>query len=340
MTRPIRILALGGDSSLWVALNKSFGDRASQMFFPNKIDVGDLLTASSDADIIVVVCSSSDGDSIETLKMCKDLGLERKTIAIADSRDDVSATSAVALGIAGFISAGREVQYIVQAIAHVLRQGMILDLPAADVLAGRVDFSELDPDRQMNAARALASALELKDTYTGGHAERVAGMAMRLAETALMEEALPDEILNTAFLLHDVGKIGIPESILTKPGGLTHTERRVMQTHPILGERVIEPLGFPEPIRSVVRHHHEWWDGSGYPDGLSGREIPVAARLFSIADAIDAMTSTRPYRLAISFEEAVKEVLDCAGRQFDPDIARIAEKAFLEGPRELVETHN
>jgi HD-GYP domain-containing protein (c-di-GMP phosphodiesterase class II) len=214
------------------------------------------------------------------------------------------------------------------AISQVAGGGAFYDAPAASVLHGNEDAQAMGS--MMSAARALASALELKDTYTGGHAERVTHMAIRLARAALLEDAMPSEALEAGFLLHDVGKIGIPESILNKPAGLTDTERRVLNTHPILGERIIAPLGFPVCVGQVVRHHHERWDGTGYPDRLRGEDIPGAARLFSIADSIDAMTSIRPYRLPVTFEEAVNEIKSHAGTQFDPDLAMLASEVFLD----------
>lgn len=192
--------------------------------------------------------------------------------------------------------------------------------------------------QHMAAARALASALELKDTYTGGHAERVTALAMRLARAADLDTESPADALEAAFLLHDVGKIGIPDSILTKPGVLTDTERRVLNVHPILGERIVEPLEFPDCVRRVIRHHHERWDGRGYPDGLSKTQIPRAARVFAIADVIDAMTSIRPYRKPVTFEAAIQEVLRHAGTQFDPALAALAEATFLDSPVEVLES--
>lgn len=193
------------------------------------------------------------------------------------------------------------------------------------------------PDGQLrSAARSLVSALELKDTYTGGHAERVMALAMRLATAAGLHRTYSVDALEAAFLLHDVGKIGIPESILNKPGPLTDAERRVLQTHPLLGERIVGPLKFPECVRQVIRHHHEWWDGTGYPDGLAGAAIPAPARVFSIADVMDAMTSVRPYRMPTTFEEAIEEIILNAGTQFDPALATLAEAAFLDTPVEVV----
>ena len=182
------------------------------------------------------------------------------------------------------------------------------------------------------AARALAFALELKDTYTGGHAERVTEMAMRLTRAADLEEASPTGDLEIAFLLHDVGKIGIPESILGKPSPLSEVERRILKTHPLLGERIIAPLGFARCVGQVVRHHHERWDGTGYPDGLAGVDIPAAARIFAIADVIDALTSARPYRKALPLDTAVTEILANAATQFDPQLCELVEDVFMDDP--------
>ena len=337
--RPLRILLIGGDASMWVALSSTLGSRSSQIFVPEGIDPDSLETAARDIDVIVIVTNPDSSDPAGPLRMVRKLGLQRGTVVIASENDHRTAAEALALGIGGFVVRGSEASRLANAITEVAERGVLYAAPAADVLHHTLETTQaLAPSGEMNpmnAARALASALELKDTYTGGHAERVASLAMRLAHAAMLDGALPDESLEAAFLLHDVGKIGIPETILTKPGGLTDTERRVLQTHPILGERIVAPLGFPPVVGDVIRHHHERWDGRGYPDGLEGEEIPPAARLFAIADAIDAMTSLRPYRRPLKFENAVQEVLDNAGIQFDPTLCRLVGQVFLEGPAEL-----
>ena len=132
--------------------------------------------------------------------------------------------------------------------------------------------------------------------------------------------------LELGALLHDIGKIGIPESILTKPGRLTAGERRVMESHPALGEQIIAPIDRLQDVRPIVRHCHERWDGRGYPQGLGGQDIPWAARVISVADTLDALTSARPYRDAISFEAAAVEIMRCSETQFDPDVAKAAAK--------------
>jgi response regulator RpfG family c-di-GMP phosphodiesterase len=187
---------------------------------------------------------------------------------------------------------------------------------------------------------ALATALESKDTGTGAHSQRVHRYAAELAR-----EVAPavgeDESVEYGFMLHDVGKIGIPDSVLQKPGPLTEDERRLMQTHTVLGEQMLRGVTFLQDAGlGVVRSHHERWDGRGYPDGRAGTEIPVAARVFAVADALDAMTSDRPYRGAMGWGAAGREILEQSGSQFDPDVVdafRSREPALRKIHREFAE---
>jgi response regulator RpfG family c-di-GMP phosphodiesterase len=167
---------------------------------------------------------------------------------------------------------------------------------------------------------AIASALEAKDTGTREHSQRVQSYAVALTE-AFAPDLLDDPSLEYGFVLHDVGKMRIPDAILRKPEPLDVREQRLMQTHTVLGEQVLGGVAFlqGEGLR-VVRSHHERWDGKGYPDGLSHTDIPLSARVFAVADTLDAMTSDRPYRSAGSWEEAGNEILRQSGRQFDPDV--------------------
>lgn len=333
MPRPIRILLLGGDASLWVGLSSALGSRSSQIVVPKDVDIEDLTVTAKNIDVVVVVTDHTEADPCLPLRIVRQAHLERRTVVIASASDQRTAAEALGMGVSAYVVRGTPAERLAAAITQVADGGAFFDAPAAAVLHGVEDAKAVGS--MMGAARALASALELKDTYTGGHAERVTHMATRLAKAALLEDAMPSEALEAGFLLHDVGKIGIPESILNKPAGLTDTERRVLNTHPILGERIVAPLGFPDCVGHVIRHHHERWDGAGYPDNLKGSEIPGAARLFSIADSIDAMTSIRPYRLPVTFEEAVAEIRRHAGSQFDPDLAMLASEVFLDSPIHL-----
>jgi response regulator RpfG family c-di-GMP phosphodiesterase len=195
-------------------------------------------------------------------------------------------------------------------------------------------------DAYHETVTALASALESKDHGTGEHSQRVHRYAIELARVAA-PEVFEDESIAYGFMLHDVGKIGIPDRILQKPGPLTAPERRLMETHTTLGEQLLRGVSFLRGTGlEVVRSHHERWDGRGYPDGRRGSEIPAAARIFAVADALDAMTSDRPYRRAMSWAAAGRELEQQSGRQFDPavvDAFRGRERSLRRIRRELQE---
>jgi putative two-component system response regulator len=167
---------------------------------------------------------------------------------------------------------------------------------------------------------ALANAVEAKDLVTEQHCERLAVVAARLCER-LGLGVDEREAITYGALLHDVGKIGVSEAILSKPGPLTPDEWVILRRHPEIGERICRPLGLSQSFAPIVRHHHERWDGGGYPDGLRGTAIPVGARIVALADAFDAMTHDRPYRRAFSTSYALEEVRQQSGRQFDPELA-------------------
>ena len=172
----------------------------------------------------------------------------------------------------------------------------------------------------LETVAALASALETKDTRTRAHSQRVQRYALALAQR--IDPVLAAEpTTQYGFLLHDVGKIGIPDSILLKPGPLTLAERRRMETHTVLGEQMLGGVAFlqGEGLR-IVRSHHERWDGRGYPDGLHGDEVPLGARIFAVADSLDAMTSHRPYRRPLRWDVARDEIVREAGGQFDAEV--------------------
>jgi cyclic di-GMP phosphodiesterase len=166
---------------------------------------------------------------------------------------------------------------------------------------------------------ALGSAIDTRDVGTHAHSRRVRSYTLALARAhGVPEVALRD--IEHGVLLHDIGKIGIPDAILLKPGPLTPAEWKVMRRHPEIGRQLIEKIPFLRGAVPVVYHHHERWDGTGYPAGLRGEAIPLGARIFAVADAFDAMTFDRPYSCAISFEKATEEIKRCTGSQFDPAV--------------------
>lgn len=174
-------------------------------------------------------------------------------------------------------------------------------------------------DASLATIQALAAAVDAKDTYTQGHSLRVARYAADLAAYVGRKQADIDLVHRTG-TLHDVGKIGVPDAILKKPAPLTDEERRIMETHPVLGEVIVRKAPQLEDTLPGVRHHHERWDGKGYPDGLAGERIPFVARVLALADTFDAMASDRPYRKGLSVEIALAEIEKGAGTQFDPSL--------------------
>ena len=177
----------------------------------------------------------------------------------------------------------------------------------------------------VNSLRALVISIEARDPYTRDHSERVMAYALQIAEVLNLSDEEKDAIKFGGYL-HDIGKIGIRDGVLLKPGRLTEAEMDDIRQHPVIGDNILKPLMFFPKERELVRYHHEHYDGSGYPDGLAGEQIPLIARILAVADAYDAMTSTRPYRKAMTHEQALGEILRCAGRQFDPRIV----EAFIE----------
>ncbi|HZT85193.1 MAG TPA: diguanylate cyclase [Gaiellaceae bacterium] len=175
----------------------------------------------------------------------------------------------------------------------------------------------------VSTVEALANALEANDEYTSTHARWITDLSLRVGrELGLDERAL--KCLELGALLHDIGKIGIPSDVLSKPGRLTAAERKLVQTHPELGERIIAPIDRLQVVRPIVRHCHERWDGRGYPDGIAGKDIPLESRIIFVCDAYHAMTTDRPYRRALSHREAVRRLTEAAGTQFDPHVVEVA----------------
>ena len=169
---------------------------------------------------------------------------------------------------------------------------------------------------------SLASAVDAKDAYTHGHSQRVALYSGQLArEVGFDVQEL--ERLELSAVLHDVGKIGVPEAVLNKPDRLTPTEMAAMRSHPSKGAEILSSIRAMRDIVPGVLHHHERFDGGGYPNGLKGQNIPLLARIILIADTFDAMTSSRPYRSALPVQVAVDEIKRCSGTQFDPRLAEL-----------------
>jgi HD-GYP domain-containing protein (c-di-GMP phosphodiesterase class II) len=180
--------------------------------------------------------------------------------------------------------------------------------------------------------RSLVNALDARDMATAHHSSRVAENAVTIARTMGLPEHAVHEVQAAAFL-HDVGKIGISDDLLTKEGPLTPREREIMERHTAYGHAILEPVAIADAIKLAVRHSHERWDGRGYPDGLAGEAIPLAARIIAVADAYEALTSDRPYRAARSSEDALQEIARNAEGQFDPKVVDAALRMWNQAAR-------
>jgi len=180
--------------------------------------------------------------------------------------------------------------------------------------------------------QTLAAAIDAKDQVTHGHIKRVQNYARELAVAIGIKNDIQLKAIQAAAVLHDTGKIAIPESILNKPGPLTTDEFEVMKQHAAMGADIISSVNFPYPVEPIVRYHHENWDGSGYPEGLMGTDIPIGARILSVVDCFDALTSDRPYRLRLSESEAIEILLRRRGNMYDPLVV----DTFLRVHRQLV----
>jgi putative nucleotidyltransferase with HDIG domain len=203
------------------------------------------------------------------------------------------------------------------------------DLDLLKILSSQIAFVIQNADLFHNLQRAyidtlsaLTSAIDAKDSYTRGHSERVTDLSMKLAQELGLERAEIEKI-KLGGLLHDIGKIGIPEGILNKPGRLDDEEFRIIKSHPELGVRILGKVEFLAGVVNIIQHHHERFDGKGYPDGLAAESIPLLARIVSVVDTFDAMTTDRPYRKALTEEEALTEITHCSGTQFDSGIAAV-----------------
>ncbi len=190
------------------------------------------------------------------------------------------------------------------------------------IAIGNIELFSSLQDAYLSTVRSLAAAVDAKDPFTRGHSDRVAQYSTTIAQAMGLSHD-QRTALEMAAYLHDIGKIGVKEEILLKPGRLTEVEMSQMRHHPLIGANILKPVGFPWPITPVVRHHHERWDGDGYPAGLKGEEIPLLARILTVADAYEAMIADRPYRRGRTIGDAIEELERCAGSHFDAKIVEV-----------------
>jgi response regulator RpfG family c-di-GMP phosphodiesterase len=280
-------------------------------------------------------------DGLQFLKSIRRLDADAAVIVLTGVGDIKTAIESLKVGAYDFIIKPVNVDELLIAAERAMerRQLLIERRQYQELLERRVEEATRDlasayaqlQDTYRATLEALGSALDSRDVGTEAHSRRVHGYALATArEHRVAEKDLTD--LGHGVLLHDIGKIGIPDAILLKPGKLTPEEWTTMRRHPEIGKRLIENVPFLRGAIPVVYCHHEKYDGSGYPRGLAGEEIPLAARIFSVVDAFDAMTYDRPYSKAVSFEAAKTEIKRWVGTHFDPAVA----ESFFRVPEDLL----
>jgi len=269
-------------------------------------------------------------DGIELLTAAKDIDPDLEIIMVTGVAEATEAIKAMKLGAYDYVMKPFDLENVILNVQRALERRRLhvqSKVYQRDLECKVEDATRelLQKNRQirlllLNTITSFAHVLEAKDTYTEGHSRRVAESAVRMA-TSLSLSSQEVENMRLAGLLHDIGKVGIREKTLNKPGKLTSKEYDEVKTHPLISERILQPI---EELRIVVKdikHHHERYDGLGYPSGLQGTDIPFGARILALADAYDAMTSERPYRPAFTPDQALAEIKANAGTQFDPQLA-------------------
>jgi putative nucleotidyltransferase with HDIG domain len=274
-------------------------------------------------DIAIVDLDLSPGCSL--VAGLREASPETRIIVLADRMGgrDEALLDALASGAVGAMYKESSMDDLARALTSSSHETPVVVDEAAGLLLGSyVDAMADKRVRDRATIEALAAAVEVRDAVTGRHLHRVTELATECIEAVDPALAKNEEVV-FGFMLHDVGKIGVPDAVLNKRGPLDAAEREVMRRHPELGVKIVEPIGFSPMATDVIMSHHERWNGEGYPHGLRREEIPVVARAFAVADAFDAMTSDRPYRAARPAADSLQVLTDAAYTEFDPDIVEV-----------------
>jgi putative two-component system response regulator len=271
-------------------------------------------------------------DGIELLKRVKATNPSMMVIMVTAFPDIDLAVEAMRLGAYDFIIKPADLDLVILSVKKALEKKRLEE----EIAAYRNHLERLVEERtgklqqayrilkkaHLDSVKVLAEAIDAKDPYTRGHSDRVTRMSLKIAfQFGFAEDRL--ESLEYGALLHDIGKIGIKDEVLQKPSALNSEEYQYIQEHPLIGVKIVEGLDFFKDKILVIRHHHEHFDGSGYPDGLVGETIPLEARIVAVPDAFDAMTSARPHRGMMPLQDVLMELEKCKGTQFDPRVLEI-----------------
>jgi response regulator RpfG family c-di-GMP phosphodiesterase len=285
-------------------------------------------------DVMVTDVRMPDISGLELFEHARKTLPSCKVILMSGASTLQEIAQAILLGAYDFIEKPFDMSEMVRAVSRAASDRSSLPyLPTKAASAMRLESRA--KQAALDVIRALITAVEAKDPFTRRHSEQVAHYATHLAgRLGLAREKV--ETIHVTSMMHDVGKIGVPDGILTKPGRLTREEFEVIRRHPSLGESIVSQIACFSVEAKLIRHHHENWDGRGYPDGLTGEETPLGARIVRVADAMDAMLMHRSYKEPYPVEKMIDEIIRCAGTEFDPRLSALAVEWCRANPDKLV----
>jgi len=283
-------------------------------------------------EVVVSDICTPDGNGLDLLAHIHRCAPDCKVILVTGNSQREYLAQALLLGAFDYLEKPVDMEELVTVVRRALREDAS---PLHSRAAAAMETGARAAKAALDSVRALARAVEAKDPFTRRHGDQVAHYAVNLGQAMGLPQATVESI-HTAALLHDVGKIGVPDHILTKTGPLSSEEFEYIRRHPCLGADILANITVFRGEAQLVRHHHERWDGKGYPDGLAGEASPLGARIIQVADCIDAMLMERTYKKGYAPEKMIGELTRCAGTQFDPDIAAVAAQWCQRNPGELV----
>ena len=323
-----RILIVDDEPEITAILSDLFAAKYYSTSAASAEEALEVLT-KNEYELVVSDITMPGMSGLEMIPHVRNMSPNAVVVMISGMQTVESAIDALRLGAFDYVMKPFDLRQVEAVVKRALEhQGLIIAKQRyEDHLEELVEQRTAELDQALNSLedayrstlRALTAALETRDSETHGHSERVVTYSLRLGREYGVDDGRI-QALEFGSLLHDIGKIGVPDSILRKPAKLTDEEWVLMREHPLHGQQILRGIEFLQGAALVVAQHHEKWDGSGYPRGLRGEDIDLCARIFSVADAFDAMTSNRVYRKGKPYQDAAKELDDWAGKQFDPKV--------------------
>jgi len=332
-----RLVVVGEDQTVRGALREAFSHQSIELQEVESASEALSILRSQPADVVLADLVMPGMGGLDLLKAARSIDPSVGFILFASAGRTADAIEGLRRGADDYIVKPFDLDEIRHAVHRTLHHRQLSRQLHSNV--ARVDESLLTRTQStermlLDALRAIASAVETRDGYGGQHVERVAQYAVATGRTlGLEDESL--RTLHIAALLHDLGKIGVPDQILHKPERLTSEEDEVMRRHPVISASIVGQSESLSAVVPAILHYHERWDGGGYPDGLAGEDIPIASRILGVAEAFDAIVTTRPYRTKRTRSEAISELQRCAGAQFDARVVDAFIRSFptIDGNR-------